>query len=123
MKLFSFIALAALAAALVCAVGRNTKTDSRRQFADAFNHTGGTLRYSTDAYQNRVLVITQSDGDMRAGMDLLTYLGGVDEVRAHGFLSINYRTGVASAESPEIWLDVSHETKGSSAWWVREILA
>ena len=98
---------------------------SRRQYAEELN-IGGAITYTTESYGDRVLVVTEREGDVQAGRDLLTYLYYDDaEVRARGFLSINYRVSAEGAEGDRVWvwLNLSHTTTGQEPWWVRDVLA
>jgi hypothetical protein len=125
MRIFSAIAVILLLLATVCSLTRrHNPIRSRQQYAESLNHIGGTLHYSTDAYQSRVLVIEQSDGDTQAGRDTLTYLYSNAEVQAQGYLSVEYIVGSArSVEGDEVWVNMSTGTKGQEPWWLRDILA
>jgi hypothetical protein len=109
------LALVAIAAGVVLTFAASGDSgNSRRQYAESLNLAGSTITYTTEAYQDRVLVVTEREGDAQEGRDMLNYLNGQDDVRARGFLSINYRVSAESAEGDEVWvwIDLSRATKG-----------
>ena len=99
-------------------VSNDDSAKSRRHFAETLN-IGGTITYTVDTYENRVLVVTQATGNEQMGSDVLDYLYDSDEIQARGFLSVNYKDDAGDF----IWLNLSHMTLGQPPWWKMDIVA